>query len=100
PFLGYLFTSSEVEHSNTELIAFITPIVVENTAAADEVNAKDLQRLHEIRNNEFKEGEHGSSNELVKPTNEILPNTPPPPPSDGGAPAPNPPAPGQGNGRS
>jgi Flp pilus assembly secretin CpaC len=98
--LGYLFTSTEVEHSNTELIAFITPIVVENTAAADEVNAKDLGRLHELRNNQFKDGQHGSSNELVKPTNEILPNPPPPPPADGNPPAPNPPAPGPGSGSS
>lgn len=49
PLVGALFTSTEKVKSNTELVAFITPIVVNNRAELDSVNARDNQRLQELR---------------------------------------------------
>ncbi|MGE4197513.1 MAG: hypothetical protein AB7G11_10375, partial [Phycisphaerales bacterium] len=39
--------------TNTELIAFITPVVVENTEQADQLYEKDRDRLNDMREKEF-----------------------------------------------
>ena len=49
PFIGPLFTSVENNRKNTELIAFVTPIVIENPAENDAANAPYRQRLGELR---------------------------------------------------
>lgn len=48
PLIGALFTSVEENTTNTELIAFITPVIVDNDNI-DEVNSGDLQRLQDLR---------------------------------------------------
>lgn len=48
PLIGALFTSIEENTTNTELIAFITPVIVDNDNI-DEVNRGDLERLQQIR---------------------------------------------------
>lgn len=49
PLIGPLFTSVENDRKNTELIAFVTPIVIENPAENDAANAPYRQRLGELR---------------------------------------------------
>jgi type II secretory pathway component GspD/PulD (secretin) len=49
PLLGELFTSRDTENSATELIAFITPIVVDNPSANDtNFNERDRMLLEEL----------------------------------------------------
>jgi general secretion pathway protein D len=50
PLLGELFKSREKTKKNSELLVFITPIVVENPEEADEVNSPYRQRLEERKN--------------------------------------------------
>ncbi|CAN5813295.1 hypothetical protein BH11PLA1_BH11PLA1_16950 [soil metagenome] len=50
PFLGAPFNSIEKVRTNTELVAFITPIVVNNRQESDRVNDKPRERLREMRN--------------------------------------------------
>jgi type II secretion system protein D len=50
PVLGLAFQSTEKVKTNTELVAFITPIVVENPDEADSVNEQFRKRLQEMRN--------------------------------------------------
>ncbi len=60
PLLGALFTSTEREVSKTELLAFITPVVVENEFEAEELNEPFRDRLGELReqlNDEVPEGD-------------------------------------------
>jgi general secretion pathway protein D len=45
PLLGELFTSRENAKSTSELLVFITPVVVENPSASDELNAEDIEQL-------------------------------------------------------
>ncbi len=49
PLIGGIFRSTEKVQSRTEVVAFITPIVVENPEEADEINAQDRERLHELQ---------------------------------------------------
>lgn len=49
PLLGAIFRSKEKTKENTELLIFITPIVVENTDASDGVNAPYRERLDRLR---------------------------------------------------
>ncbi len=49
PLLGELFKSTEKTKTNTELVAFITPLVVENRADSDSVNAPFRKRLTQLR---------------------------------------------------
>lgn len=49
PLLGALFTNIEKTKTNTELVAFITPIVVENPEDAERINAPERQRLDQLR---------------------------------------------------
>jgi type II secretory pathway component GspD/PulD (secretin) len=49
PLLGALFRSTEKSKINTELLVFITPIVVDNGDEADELNEGYLKRLEERR---------------------------------------------------
>lgn len=55
PLIGAIFNSIENRVTNTELIAFITPIVVENTEDADKLYEKDRNRLEDMREKEFGE---------------------------------------------
>lgn len=49
PLVGELFTSTERSKRKTELIAFITPIVVDTSTGASNVSAKDRENLDSIR---------------------------------------------------
>jgi general secretion pathway protein D len=49
PFLGELFKSRDVSRRNTELLVFITPIVVNNTSDNVPTNAPFIERLEAIR---------------------------------------------------
>jgi type II secretion system protein D len=49
PLIGLLFQSTERTKSKTELVAFITPIVVENPDETETVTEPDRQRLGELR---------------------------------------------------
>jgi len=49
PLLNFFFSSSERIKTNTELVAFITPVVVINGADADKINADARKRLGELR---------------------------------------------------
>lgn len=49
PLLGALFTSTETETEKTELVAFITPYVIENEEDLRRVNSPYLNRLEALR---------------------------------------------------
>ncbi|MGQ0627283.1 MAG: secretin N-terminal domain-containing protein [Phycisphaerales bacterium] len=49
PLVGPLFTSVENTRSNTELVAFVTPIVIENPSENEAANGPFRQRLGELR---------------------------------------------------
>jgi len=49
PLLGALFTSIEKAKTDSELLLFITPIVVENTQQSDELNEPYRNRLEQLR---------------------------------------------------
>ncbi|MFN0011146.1 MAG: secretin N-terminal domain-containing protein [Phycisphaerales bacterium] len=49
PILDLIFSSVEKTKTTTELVAFITPIVVENPTDADRVNETERQRLDQLR---------------------------------------------------
>ena len=49
PLLGELFKSRDVTKRNTELLVFITPIVVNNTSDNVPMNAPFIERLESIR---------------------------------------------------
>jgi general secretion pathway protein D len=49
PLLGLLFQSRDKQQSNTELLVFITPIVVNNTSDLDSVNEPYRERLDQYR---------------------------------------------------
>jgi type II secretion system protein D len=49
PLLGLLFKSTEKAVRNTELLVFITPIVVVNTESNDEMNEPYRERLEQIK---------------------------------------------------
>lgn len=51
PLLGELFKSRDVSRRNTELLVFITPIVVNNTSDNVPTNAPFIERLESIREN-------------------------------------------------
>jgi len=69
PVLRLLFKSKERTKTTTELLVFITPIVVDNTDAADVVNAPYLRRLEQLR------AQLGGDNPLL--TDPGLPEAPP-----------------------
>lgn len=50
PLIGELFKSREKSKVQKELLVFVTPIVVENTTALDEVNKPYRERLNQLRN--------------------------------------------------
>jgi general secretion pathway protein D len=49
PLLGELFKSRDTVKSNTELLVFITPIVVNNTGEATPLNESFVERLRSLR---------------------------------------------------
>lgn len=49
PLIGLLFQSTETVQSRTELLAFITPIVVENDAEVEDLNIEYNDRLGTLR---------------------------------------------------
>lgn len=49
PILGALFTSTERSVENAELVAFITPIVVQNNTEVEELNQPFRERLDDLR---------------------------------------------------
>lgn len=49
PLLGYLFQSKDTQVSRTELLIFITPIVVNNPDDSDMINSSYRERLRQMR---------------------------------------------------
>jgi type II secretion system protein D len=49
PLIGLLFQSTDKTKRQTELVTFITPLVVDNTEKLDEVNEQPRARLKELR---------------------------------------------------
>lgn len=49
PLLGYLFQSTDTQKTNTELLVFITPIVVNNPSDSGGINAPYRERLDRMR---------------------------------------------------
>ncbi|MCC6321657.1 MAG: hypothetical protein IT438_09525 [Phycisphaerales bacterium] len=49
PLIGYIFQSIEKSRRNSEVVAFITPFVIENDEEADTANQTDRVRLKELR---------------------------------------------------
>ncbi|HYD02040.1 MAG TPA: secretin N-terminal domain-containing protein, partial [Phycisphaerales bacterium] len=83
PLIGELFKSRERSKTTTELIAFITPLVVNNQADSDKINDGPRRRLEQLRK------------ELsITPAVNGAPTSSPidlgPPPADAGKPDPNP----------
>ncbi len=71
PLIGALFRSKEKSVSSTELLVFITPLVVDNTDDTERVNEPYLQRLRERQ-------AESAAKHTGKPPVEL----PPPPPQD------------------
>ncbi len=85
PLIGPLFQSTDKQKSKTELLVFVTPLVIDNPTTSEEINVPYRQRLEELR-------------KTLKP-DEIAPPgaaTPPPLPGDSAnqAPPASPPPPG------
>ncbi len=76
PLLGELFKSREKTKKNSELLVFITPIVVENPEEADEVNSPYRQRLEE-RKNALDATDPMRTRSATSTTSESKPQTPP-----------------------
>jgi general secretion pathway protein D len=75
PLLGWLFKSKERTKKNTELLVFITPIVVDNTDQSDEVNTSFKDRLTELRGQLDPNNKHGAT--PSSPTSTTPSTTPP-----------------------
>ncbi len=86
PFIGPLFTSVENDRKNTELIAFVTPIVIENPSENDAVNNPFRERLGELR-----EQLHFKDPATKAPAAPAAPATPPAGPASAAPAAPAPP---------
>ncbi len=63
PLLGALFTSTETSVQSTELVAFITPLVVDNDTDLDRINDPYRRRLDQLR-----QGLGGAVRELQEDT--------------------------------
>jgi general secretion pathway protein D len=87
PLLGELFKSRDVRSTNTELLVFITPLVVNNTSENEPANAKFVERLQGIKR-EFRKDDR-KDDERLRPADEIVPlkDRPPEAPSTQAAPA-------------
>jgi general secretion pathway protein D len=81
PLLGLLFQSKEKAKENTELLIFITPVVVENTEANDAVNEPYRQRLEELRQKAVSDSKKNSTkgeSAPMSPGSDLMPVAPPP----------------------
>ena len=76
PLIGLLFQSMDKVKRQSELVAFITPRVVENTEKLDEVNREPRQRLEQLRK------------QLTGQTSSTVPNLQPEESTTGGEAAP------------
>lgn len=92
PLLGWLFKSKERTKKNTELLVFITPIVVDNTDQSDEVNTSFKDRLTELRGQLDPNNKHGAT--PSSPTSTTPSTTPPGDPAPATPNAPEPQNPG------
>jgi type II secretory pathway component GspD/PulD (secretin) len=62
PILGLPFNSTERSKTNTELVAFITPVVVNNREESDRLNDPLRRRLNDLRDHlQDKSGTRGST---------------------------------------
>ncbi|MFZ4573161.1 MAG: type II secretion system protein GspD [Phycisphaerales bacterium] len=81
PLLGWIFKSKERTKKNTELLVFITPIVVDNTDQSDEVNAPFQDRLKALRGQLDPDNKHNTDDSSRPGTPgaepEAAPETPP-----------------------
>jgi len=74
PLLGYLFKSKERTKKNTELLVFITPIVVDNTDQSDGLNAPYTERLKALRGELDPENKH----QIIDQPTDVAPAEPTP----------------------
>ncbi|MBX9735374.1 MAG: hypothetical protein K2X32_00475, partial [Phycisphaerales bacterium] len=72
PFFGAPFTSTENARTTTELVAFITPIVVNNRTEADTINKDPRARLRSLRT-ELAPDRPEPQGPLMVPTEDITP---------------------------
>ncbi len=69
PLVGALFRSTERTKATTEIVAFITPIVIENPEETDNATQPDRDRLRELRHELGKDAPEGPDPEsTVSPT--------------------------------
>lgn len=80
PLIGLLFTSIETETTNTELVAFITPRVIDNTQDLPEFNRPFNERLNQLRQRLGKEEIRPIEGQLAPETSDDIP--PPVDPDD------------------
>lgn len=71
PLIGALFQSTERTKSTTEIVAFITPIVIENPEETDSATKPDRDRLRELRKELGKEVPEGPN-----PDSQVVPTPP------------------------
>lgn len=83
PILGELFKSREINKSNTDLLVFITPVVIENPDEGDSINKGYIDQLEQRR----KELEHDTRYKTDAPPVPSLPTDANSPVNQGGAPA-------------
>lgn len=83
PLLGEVFKSRDITKTNTELLVFITPVVVNNTEESGPVNERFIDRLQGIKSDFGKDVKKGDPRlrpgELVKPAEAV--ETPQPAPT-------------------
>jgi general secretion pathway protein D len=81
PLLGWIFRSTEKSKSNSEVLVFITPLVVDNPSDNDRVNAPYLERLKQreesINRNTPKEKDKEKAGEQPSLPGSIIPETRP-----------------------
>lgn len=89
PLLGAIFRSKDKTVKNTELLVFITPIVVVNTEgdAYDNLNASYKEKLERVKAR-LRESEPDSLKTIAAPELAPDPTVPQPPPDDGKGPHP------------
>jgi len=79
PLIGLLFTSIETSVTNTELVAFITPRVIDNTADLTRFNEPFTDRLDQLREKLDKSAVKPGKSDLTAPATSEDQYTIPPP---------------------
>ncbi|MBX3357756.1 MAG: hypothetical protein KF745_04940 [Phycisphaeraceae bacterium] len=87
PLIGPLFQSIDKQKSKTELLVFVTPLVIDNPTTSYDANVPYRQRLDQLRNTLKPDEIAPPGEEPLPPLPNDNPNTPtappPPPPAEG-----------------